>query len=243
MGSTKTSPHLDVAIVGGGITGLTLALGLQARNVKYTIYERAPSLKEIGAGVGFSPNAERAMELLNPDVHAAFKAVANANGEDYFQWVDGYDTGELIYKLCVGDGKFQGCRRSDFVEGLARKIPSETVRFRKELTEIRTGDDGRPIVGFKDGEEIAADIGSSHSFSPPPFHHPLTQSTSNRRRRHPLHRTTTTPRPSQPRLPPILHPPLLFPRPHPHPPRLWRHHPRRRRRTLLHLHPLHVQRS
>lgn len=159
MGSTTTSHHVDVAIIGGGITGLTLALGLQARNVRFTVYERAPSLKEIGAGVGFSPNAERAMELLNPDVHAAFKAVANANGEDYFQWVDGYATGQLIYKLYVGEGKFQGCRRSDFVEGLARKIPNDSIKYGKEVIEIRTGDDGRPIVVFKDGEEIVADIG------------------------------------------------------------------------------------
>lgn len=175
MGSTTTSDQLDVAIIGGGITGLTLALGLQARNVQYTVYERAPSLKEIGARVGFSPNAERAMELLNPDVHAAFKAVANANGEDYFQWVDGYATGQLIYKLYVGEGKFQGCRRSDFVEGLAGKIPSERVRFGKEVIEVRTGDDGRSIVMFKDGEEIAADIGGSPSLLPSLIHHPLTQ--------------------------------------------------------------------
>jgi salicylate hydroxylase len=159
MGSNSKTTDLDVAIIGGGIAGLTLALGLQARNVNYKIYERASSLKEIGAGVGFSPNAEWAMQALNEDIHTAFKKVANPNGEDYFQWVDGYATGELIYKLFVGEGKFQGCRRSDFVDELVKLIPPENVVFGKEADKILDGEDGRPNVVFKDGESVAADMG------------------------------------------------------------------------------------
>lgn len=162
MGSTA-SPYrlrgLDVAIIGGGITGMTLALGLQARGVKYKIYERAPAFHEIGAGVGFSPNAERAMKMLDPAMHAAYKKVANPNGEDYFQWKDGFGKGELIYKLYLGEDMFQGCRRSDFIDELAKLVPKQNVAFSKEIQLVFDDDDGRPNVIFTDGECVIADIG------------------------------------------------------------------------------------
>lgn len=162
MGSSKTLPvlqTLEVAIIGGGITGMALALGLEARKVKYKIYERASAFHEIGAGVGFSPNAEWAMKELNPDVHRAFGKVANPNGEDYFQWIDGYSTGELIYKLYVGEGMFRGCRRSDFIDELAKLVPAENVVFGKQADLIFEDEDRRPNVIFKDGECVNADIG------------------------------------------------------------------------------------
>ena len=46
---------LNVAIVGGGIAGLALAIGLLARDIQVRIYERASSFREIGAGIGFNP--------------------------------------------------------------------------------------------------------------------------------------------------------------------------------------------
>jgi salicylate hydroxylase len=162
MGSS-TSPAaqrgLKIAIIGGGITGLAVALGLQARGIKYKIYERASAFHELGAGVGFSPNAERAMKELNPDMHRAFRNVANPNGEDYFQWIDGYSTGELIYKLYLGEGMFQGCRRSDYIDELAKLVPKKNVVFRKQAELVFDDEDGRPNVIFKDGECVTADIG------------------------------------------------------------------------------------
>jgi salicylate hydroxylase len=47
----------NIAIVRGGIAGLTLAIALHERRVAVTIYEQAPVFGEIGAGISFSPNA------------------------------------------------------------------------------------------------------------------------------------------------------------------------------------------
>ena len=153
--STQAPEPLHVAIIGAGITGVNLALGLQARSVSYTIYERAPCFGEIGAGIGFSTNAERAMGALHPDVLAAFKRIANPNGEDYFQWVDGHESGSLIFKLYVGKDGFQGGRRSDILEAWANLIPPSSVRFSKELDTIT---DGSPLtLHFKDGTTARAD--------------------------------------------------------------------------------------
>lgn len=138
---------------------MTLGLGLQARGIKYKIYERASGFHEIGAGVGFSANAERAMKALNVDIHKAFKKVANPNGEDYFQWIDGHSTGKLMSRLYLGEGMFEGCRRSDFIDELAKLIPPECVVFDKQADFMFTGEDRRPNVTFKDGDCITADVG------------------------------------------------------------------------------------
>ena len=49
----------SVAVVGGGIGGLTLAIALRRRGVPVAVYEQAPEHREIGAGVALSANATR----------------------------------------------------------------------------------------------------------------------------------------------------------------------------------------
>ncbi|KAK7923029.1 salicylate hydroxylase [Apiospora marii] len=155
--STRSS-RLHVAVIGGGITGVTLALGLLKRGVDFTVYERASGIKEIGAGVGFSPNAEEALKLLDPRVHQAYKNVATPNGEDYFQWIDGYGSDEVIYKLHVGEQGFQGCRRSAFIEELAKLLPPENIKFSKEIDSIVDDGESRVELKFKDGTSEMTDI-------------------------------------------------------------------------------------
>lgn len=53
-----------VLIIGGGIGGLTLGLALQKAGIPFEIFERAPELKEVGAGVGLWANAVRVLDRL-----------------------------------------------------------------------------------------------------------------------------------------------------------------------------------
>ncbi|EOD53020.1 putative salicylate 1-monooxygenase protein [Neofusicoccum parvum UCRNP2] len=188
---------VTVAIVGGGITGLTLAIGLLRRNVNFTIYERARSFREIGAGIGFTPNAERAMKTLDPRIHAAFRKVATQNIEDWFNYVDGYnwdranpdDTHEeTILRLYLGERGFEGCRRPDFLEELVCLVPEEKVEFEKELVSVlEGGDNQKTVLLFRDGTSAEADVvvgcdgirsklrqimlGESHPASNPSYSH------------------------------------------------------------------------
>src|SRR5262249_59793391 len=54
----------DIAIVGGGICGLSLALNLQRRGIPCTVYERAPEVKELGVGITLLPHAMREFSAL-----------------------------------------------------------------------------------------------------------------------------------------------------------------------------------
>ena len=153
---TQDQP-VDVAIVGGGIIGLVLALGLLKRDIKVKIYEQSRSFREIGAGVAFTANATRCMHIVNPDIVDALRAVATSNGDsdnpnDWLQWVDGYnqqsDTphdGKILFKLYAGYRGFEGCHRAHFLDELVKRIPQGVVEFRKKLDNISDKGAGKKL--------------------------------------------------------------------------------------------------
>ncbi len=73
---------MDIAIVGGGIGGLTLALTLHERGVPCRVYEGAPEVKELGVGITFLPHAMR--ELTRLGLGEALARQGIENGESCF---------------------------------------------------------------------------------------------------------------------------------------------------------------
>ncbi|WP_100366946.1 FAD-dependent monooxygenase [Yoonia maricola] len=57
----------DIAVIGGGIGGLTAALAFGRRDANVTVYEQAPALTEVGAGLQITPNGARALNALGID--------------------------------------------------------------------------------------------------------------------------------------------------------------------------------
>jgi 5-methylphenazine-1-carboxylate 1-monooxygenase len=49
----------DIAIVGGGIAGLSLALNLHKHGMRALVFERAPEIRELGVGITLLPHAMR----------------------------------------------------------------------------------------------------------------------------------------------------------------------------------------
>jgi 5-methylphenazine-1-carboxylate 1-monooxygenase len=58
----RTPPN--IAIVGGGIAGLALALGLHRRGIAARVFEAAPQLSQLGVGITLLPHAMREIEAL-----------------------------------------------------------------------------------------------------------------------------------------------------------------------------------
>lgn len=95
--SESKKPY-NIAVVGGGIAGLTLTIGLLRNSIPVTLYEAAARFGEIGAGVGFGPNAVRAMALIDPKIKEAFDRRATWN-----QWES---KKAFWFDFRIGDARF-----------------------------------------------------------------------------------------------------------------------------------------
>lgn len=180
MGSTTTSQKpFTIAIVGGGIGGVALAIGLAARNVPFHIYESAPSFGEIGAGVTFGPNVIRAMHALSPAMLQAYSKHVTANEPpelaDTFLtyrrgWLpEGEDeswTPSKIYNMTNKVQKINGMtfpvrccvHRAKLLDELVRLLPEGSASFNKTFVSVK--DNGNATEGvvltFADGSTATA---------------------------------------------------------------------------------------
>lgn len=69
MGSTGNQwKPLDVAVIGGGIGGLSAATALRKSGHKVTIYERADFAGEVGASISCAANGTRWLEEWKVDI-------------------------------------------------------------------------------------------------------------------------------------------------------------------------------
>ncbi|WP_344860391.1 hypothetical protein [Amycolatopsis ultiminotia] len=62
---------VDIAVIGGGLGGLTLAIGLLRRSVSVQVSEQSAEPREIGAGVAIAANATRLLRELGVEPAAA----------------------------------------------------------------------------------------------------------------------------------------------------------------------------
>ncbi|HXJ02487.1 MAG TPA: flavin-dependent oxidoreductase [Micropepsaceae bacterium] len=81
-----------IAIVGGGIAGLALALGLHQRGIASKVYEVAPEVKELGVGITILPHAMRELTALGLQDQMAAAGVVNTQSAFFNRF------GQLIYK-------------------------------------------------------------------------------------------------------------------------------------------------
>ncbi|CAK7224587.1 hypothetical protein SBRCBS47491_005602 [Sporothrix bragantina] len=168
-----TAKPFHVAIVGGGITGLALAISLHKRGVSFTIYEQAAAFGEIGAGVGMHANAVRAMKICDEGLLAGFERVATRNAwaskkDVWFDVLDGTSTEpanipEKLAPLFILTGHEDGhaaCHRARFLEEMVPLLPAGSAQFGKRLVSV-TGveeDGGNPLtLVFEDGTTAQAD--------------------------------------------------------------------------------------
>jgi salicylate hydroxylase len=171
MASSPIPKLLHIAIIGGGIGGLSLAIGLQKySHISFTIYESHASFGDIGAGLGFTSNARRAMSLISPALYENFKGVALFNGTDEKRGVafrhqvgeKGPDEGKEIIEVQIPIGLEQSSvHRNDFLDVLVRCLPDggkNCAEFGKRLAEVRDGEDGKMITQFADGTTVEAGV-------------------------------------------------------------------------------------
>jgi salicylate hydroxylase len=58
------SAPLRIAVIGGGLGGLSAAVSLLRAGFEVDVYEQAPELNEVGGGINMAPNAVRLLHRL-----------------------------------------------------------------------------------------------------------------------------------------------------------------------------------
>lgn len=87
-----------IAVIGAGMAGLTTALSLQKNGFKPVVYEQAPELGEVGAGLTLSPNSTHGLEYVGVGDELAKKANVPQT-----QAIMHYQTGEVLSTSERGD--------------------------------------------------------------------------------------------------------------------------------------------
>jgi salicylate hydroxylase len=100
----------SIAIVGGGLAGLSLARGLLRRGVSCQVFEGAPAFADIGAGLSFAVNSIDALKLVDPDSYECFLKRCNemsGKKDVYMTYRDGNaeDNHALTTLYCKGSGQ------------------------------------------------------------------------------------------------------------------------------------------
>jgi salicylate hydroxylase len=146
----------NVMIVGGGIGGLFAAKALTAHGLAVSLYEQAPALGEVGAGVFLTPNSVRHLQRvgLGPEVEKWGARVGP--GSHYFRH-DGAPIAPVQVTDSSGWNATFGMHRADFVELLAKALPAGVVHTGHRCTGFeQNGDKAR--VSFANGNTAEADV-------------------------------------------------------------------------------------
>ncbi|KAH7327348.1 hypothetical protein BKA65DRAFT_66354 [Rhexocercosporidium sp. MPI-PUGE-AT-0058] len=152
------SEPLHVIIIGAGITGVLIAQGLKAADIKYTIFdeESAPDIRKREWTLNLHSASSDLRKLLTPDLYLRLReAYTDPNhiwkDLEYTPWYNSM-TGEIIHRVPRTDTINISRRRM-------RKLCSEgiEVNYGKSLSEI-SYDEDKVTAYFADGSNLQGDL-------------------------------------------------------------------------------------
>ena len=151
---------LKAVVVGAGIGGLTAAIALRRIGWEVDVYERAPELREVGAGISLWANALRALDHLGAG--DAVRAVAQRMDTSETRLREGRTVAARFraadFERRVGVTPFVAMvHRAELVAALAGRLPPGVVRCGH--TFAGCDDTGRRVrVLFAGGHADEADV-------------------------------------------------------------------------------------
>lgn len=147
---------MEVAIIGAGIGGLTLALYLKRQGINPVIYESAAAIEPAGAGIMMAYNAMQVFEYLGlaESIIAAGNKIKGFEISDQKERLimatslDQSDIKKGIYNVAI--------HRTDLQRILAAAVGYEHIRLSSRLQSIEKGTKTKLL--FEDGHEATCDI-------------------------------------------------------------------------------------
>jgi 2-polyprenyl-6-methoxyphenol hydroxylase-like FAD-dependent oxidoreductase len=146
---------LNVAIVGGGIGGLFAANALIAHGVSVAVYEQAPAIGEVGAGVFLTPNSVRHLRRLGLESAVESYGARVGFGSRYFRH-DGAPIAPVQVTDSSGWNATFGMHRADLVALLADHLPGGVIHTGHRCSGF--AQNGAARLSFANGVSVEADI-------------------------------------------------------------------------------------
>lgn len=146
-----------IAVIGGGIGGLTVALALQQAGFQCDVYEQAPELRNVGAAIAIWPNAMRVLEHLK----IADGILEKAGVMEKIRWLDQH--GRLINEVSIPDTaagrRFPAValHRADLQSTLVHSVAPSSLHLGHALADFSLAGD-KLVAKFTSGHAIVADF-------------------------------------------------------------------------------------
>ena len=148
--------RLDVAIVGGGIGGLFAANALCAKGVQVSLYEQAPAIGEVGAGVFLTPNSVRHLQRIGLEPAVEKWGARVGHDSRYFRH-DGAPIAPVQVTDSAGWNATFGLHRADLVDLLAEALPAGVLHCGHRCIAFEQ-DGNMARVSFANGASAQADL-------------------------------------------------------------------------------------
>ncbi|WP_417278428.1 FAD-dependent oxidoreductase [Celeribacter sp.] len=141
----------DIAVLGAGVAGLAVAQALALRGASVTLYEQAPEITEVGAGLQISPNGARVLKALGLD------APSHAMRAEGVRLMDGYSGRAVLhldFTATRPDADFLLMHRADLIGLLEEGVRALDIDIRLSHTiDSIHGDADGVTLQFADGAE------------------------------------------------------------------------------------------
>lgn len=139
---------VTVAVVGAGIAGLAVARALALRGARVSVFEAAPVLDEVGAGIQITPNGAAVLRALGLMVGGdAAQAIALHDGR----------SGRTLLRMDLAGQDYRFLHRADLVNLLHDGALAAGVAVRLGARVVAV-DLARPALTFADGSTAAPDL-------------------------------------------------------------------------------------
>jgi 2-polyprenyl-6-methoxyphenol hydroxylase-like FAD-dependent oxidoreductase len=150
--TTSPRPASNIGIVGGGIGGIAAALALHRAGIGAVVYEKAPRLQEVGAGMMLWPNATRVLRELGVLDEVLKRSGPNTN------FLVRAASGKILMDIPLGrfDVPAVCVRRADLLAILLEALPDDSVRMSCDLDHLEQRE-GKVRLHFRDGGAIKHD--------------------------------------------------------------------------------------
>jgi len=148
-----------VAVIGAGLGGIAAAAMLQRAGFPVTVFEQAPELARIGAGIHLGPNVMHVMRHIGIDTVLYETGIVPRNYQSR-EW----DTGRILFDVPLERWhadygmRYLVVHRGDLQAILAGAMAPGSVQFNQQLQDLQTIPGGALRLSFADGTTTRADV-------------------------------------------------------------------------------------